>query len=91
MTVASRPERATSHTYQACVAAKNGRVDARIGIARQCTAQMAGMAPNQPEARPSAVALGRPSTSFKIVPDSTLPTCMRVNCRPLDPNDLMML
>ena len=90
MTAASRPEKATSHASQACVAAKNGRVDARIGIARQCTAQMAGRAPNHPEARPPEGAVLALSTSLQIVPDSTLSTCMRVTHGPSDTNDLMM-
>lgn len=77
MTVASKPERARSHTSQAWVAAKNGRVEARIGIPRQCTAQTAGRIPDQLEARRSAEADGDATTSFKIVPDSTFLACIR--------------
>jgi len=46
-TVANTPERARSQASHACVAAKNGRVEARMGITRQCTAQIAGRTPDQ--------------------------------------------
>ncbi len=81
MTVASTAERARSPASQEWVAAKNGRVEARIGIARQCTAQTAGRTPNQPEARPSAEATGG-STSFQIGLASTFQTRVRVTRMP---------
>jgi hypothetical protein len=86
----SRAERATSHASQACVAAKNGRVEARIGIARQCTAQIAGRAPNQTELRPWPEVADASPTPFQIVLDSTSPTCKRVIQMRPDPYDLIM-
>ncbi len=77
MTHASKAERATSPASQECVAAKNGRVEARIGIARQCTAQTAGRIPDQTAARLSPEAAGGSATSFQIGPASKFLTCVR--------------
>ncbi len=74
MITASKAERARSPASQEWVAAKNGRVEARIGIARQCTAHTAGRTPNQLEARPSAEAGGGSIASFQMGPASTFPT-----------------
>jgi hypothetical protein len=74
---ASKAERARSPASQEWVDARNGRVDARIGIAKQCTAQTAGRTPNQPKARPSAEAAGGSAASFQIGPASTFPACVK--------------
>ena len=72
MAVASRAETPRSHASHAWVAAKNGSVEARIGIARQCTAQIAGSTPDQPETAPPAGTAGESLLFFQIVPASTL-------------------
>ena len=75
--MASNAEVASSQASQECVAAKKGRVEARTGIARQCTAQIAGRTPDQPPTRPSAEAPGGSTPSFQIVPASTVLACIR--------------
>jgi hypothetical protein len=70
--VAIRAETPRSHASHAWVAAKNGSVEARSGIARQCTAQIAGSRPDQPEVGLPAEAPGGSLRFFQIVPASTL-------------------
>ncbi len=76
VTPASKPEIARNHTSQEWVAAKKGRVEARIGIIRQWIAQMAGRMPDQPSATPSSGVVVDSTPSFQIVPASTFVTCV---------------
>ncbi len=71
VTPANKAEIARNHTSQEWVAAKKGRVEARIGIIRQWTAQIAGRMPAQPSATPSSGGVVDSTPSFQIVPAST--------------------